>query len=530
MAEASGVVGIDDIIQKIAAVARDKGSDDFRLVIDRRPSQGAAPKRIATLDGARVEHFSAPETWVPRFIGGGMIQLKAYHVSDPSMLVGMPSYNLDGNPKDPDPSVVDRSDWLGPPVLVFPRKPDAADPLSHIAAPFTEDGSASRATGKNGEGGHPNTSAAEMRILAQSDALRKQELELGERAKRMEIEAIKRDSEARIRAAEERVKDLERRFSEERSHPVAPPQSDAVVLALADMRKAEIEARAADRAMNLRLTELQMQHQTEVAKIQADAARASGESSKVLLEALLNKPAIDPVFAKMMEKNDTSQLLSSMSTVLQNTASQHISMMGAMLDMGIGGGEKIAKPEKKSIGVQLLESLGRLLIMGGGQQGQARPAGPVFQQPQLPPAQVDAGPAVVPAPGQPGQPPTAQPAQGQPGQPPTAQPVPGGPPSIIQQIATAIQNRSATTKEVAEAILQNWSEPSVLDAIKKAGGDPRVLLDNMLTEEWLDVEENRRYGAEVIRTVLEQGIASGIIPPEVKKDIDEIVKDFIEAD
>ncbi len=519
----------DDILAVISARAKEMG-DDFRIRIERRPTIGSPPKMIATLEGARAEHFSSPETWLPKLIGGGIVQLKAYHMSDPNTVVGMPCYTLDGTPINPNVSVVEQTDWKGPSIITYPEK-SRNDQSANIAAPLPSDSPAPRVTGGNGEGGHP-PSAAEMRLLAQSEAIRKAEMDLIERKRQMEVDALKREAERERSSNQERIRELERRI-EERSK--APDGSDRFAELMMEMRRADVEARKADREIQMQLAnsqamqalemaKLQSQQQIEMAKAQAESSKAAAESNKVLLEALLNKPAIDPAIATMIGKNDTSQLLASMSSMLTNTASQNLSMMGALMDMGLIGKDQPSKPEKKNMGLQLLEGLGKLLLAPrpGGAPGQ-----PLFPQPQLAPAPAQviqqtqpnpaAGPAVTPA-----VQPQAAPASAQ------TVSVPAGP-TVLSQVVDAIKGRKASAKDIAETVLQHWNDPSILGALQEAEGDPRVLLDNILGE-WLDDKDNRKFGGEIIKIVLEQGIASNIIPEESRADIPAIVKSFEEAE
>ena len=525
----------DEIVSVLAEKAKQDG-DDFRIKIERRRTNGAPPELVSTLDGARVEHFSTPESWIPRFVGGGTLSLKAFHSSDYGKMIGMIGVNVEGQPKMPDLRVLESAEWQGPRLLVYPAAPPPRreEPISFLTTvPSTVDNGSPRTTpvGSNGGGTSSPDSYIEQRLAAKMEAIQKAELAILERSKMMEIEAARREADIRIRAAEDRSKDIERRLDEiSRRPPPAPGTDSGAVLAqmMAEMRKSDREAQmqAAQQAVEMRKAEREAQaaqaaqqqlFQLEMAKLQAENARAAAESNKVLLSALIGKPAIDPAIAEMISKNDTSQLIASMSTMLTNTASQHLNMMSAMMDMGINRQPEPPRAPKKSgwesAASVLLPVVTRMLQP---QPGQAAPQQVLAQPPPALPQGFSGiqqtAPTPAPAP-----------------VPSPSTPAPAGP-TLVERLATVIQARGASAQDIAAMIVQNFSDPSLQAAATAAKGDPRVLFDSILSADWLDVKDNRTFAAEVMKIALEQGAASGLFPAEVVPEIPTIVQSFIESE
>ena len=516
----------EEVVSAIAERAKDtaNGGDNFRVKIERRRSAAAMPELIATLDDATVDNFATPESWLPNFVGGGILTLKAFHATDQSRMIGLLNDTFPGMPRDPDLSVFDKPDWKGPRTLVFPQIKKAVEPqTSHYAAPVVP------AVGNNAPmprslsggadgGGLPND--VEARLAAKFEAIQRAELDLADRRKTMEVDAAKREADTRIRAAEDKVKDIERQLNEMRRAPpiqTGPSATDNIVALMAQMRQSDIEAKRADREMSIKLAELQQQAQIESAKLNAEATRAAAAANQTLLTHLLAKPAIDPAIMEMMAKNDTSKVLADMSSVVTASMSNQLNVMSAMMEMGYGN-QKESGPVQKIMKESGWDKAAKILtpIISRAfavQQGNAQPGQVLQQPPQQFPQQTQALPPVQPA--QPQQAPQPAPVQGQ--------------PTIIEQIADAIKTRKGSAKEIAEGILHNINDPSFIKAATAAGGDPRVLFDQILGE-WLDDAGNRIFAGEVLRITMEQGCASGIFPEETKAAILGMVQSLIESE
>jgi hypothetical protein len=525
----------EEVLARIGQV-RDASGDDFHLKIERRQSVSAFPVLIATIEGARVEHIATPESWLPKFVGGGMLQIKVFHATDRSKMVGMINDTFNSAPKEPDVSVLERPDWAGPRIAVYPPPKKAKENNSTtILVPPVDDGAVPRPLGGVDSGG-PSHSASPMEAhLAQrAQALQHAENELAERKRQMEIDAIKKEAETKARAADERVKNLERQLDEIRNRPppapvVAPASSDKTTELLLELRKMDADQRRADRDAQQEqrrveresIAEQKRQEREtnlELARIRADADKASAQAQADMLKALASKPAIDPQIMELMGKNDTSKVMSDMAAVVSTSMSNQLNVMSALMDLGMGGREpaapRIPKPSGWDSAAKILVPIITRAFAGppaGTPPGQVinQPVNPAAKTPEALPAANGANGAQAPAPEAP---------------PPV--------PPLASQIAELIKSKTKTPKEVAELILQNINDASIQTLAISSKGDPRVLFDMMLND-WLDDTTNRTYAAEILKVTLEQGIASGVFPdPDgaMLKDVPGVVKSFIDSE
>ena len=518
----------EEVLSVLADKVKDS-TDDFRVRVERRRTSGSPPELVASFDGGRIEHAATPEAWLPQLAGGGLFTVKFSHASEVSRVIGMIFVTIEAPSKSVDQKVVASSNWKGPSIMIYPApKVAPEDPVMVSAA----GDSAMPRTSPDGAGGGNHLSEVERRIAGQYEQIQRAQLALAEKQKQLEVEAARKEADMRVRAAEERTKDLERRMDQMLQHPPTPPppppaeKDNTTTMMLMEMRKSDREMALAqsqkDREFQLEMAKLQAAQAAAQAAAQQAAAAQAAESNKMLMQALFNKPAIDPVVQEMLAKNDSSQLIASMSTMLTNTASQHLNMMSAMMDMGLGGGREAAapRPAKENGWASAAKVLLPLV-----QRAIAAPAPapqPIPAQAQVVPAQqvVEVQP-VVPA----------VPSGIQ-----TSAPTPPGPAapvappavSVVAQIVGLIRGKQPPT-EIAKTVLTNLSDADLLAAVTAAGGDPRVLFDNLLGE-WLDDLENRKYCGEIIRQVLQQGVAAGVLPAEAASDVPGMVASFIESE
>ncbi len=180
--------------------AREKG-DSFRIRVQRvrSMSTGNMPENIVTMDECTVEHYAAPETWLPKLVGGGIYLLTIYHSTEPTTPIGaIAKIHVAGEPRQVDVSLVKASSWNGPKVISWAPDVEKAQPVL-----FSIPGAG------GGQGIAPQTTvpmpSASSPVYDQALESAKRELEaqkaqFTEARHRMELEAIQRDNDAKFKA------------------------------------------------------------------------------------------------------------------------------------------------------------------------------------------------------------------------------------------------------------------------------------------------------------------------------------------
>jgi hypothetical protein len=193
----------DEAIRAILEIAKEKG-DDFRMRIFRKPSLAAsAMDVVAAFDGARVEHFSTPETWLPVICGGGYYALAAMHSSDINTLVAMvvPPL-LPGQPRAADVSVMRSPSWGGPATLIFPKVADPQPTPPPGSAALYQVGGAPTDRSDAARGGHPQSSGG---APSSSEDVTAARLALLDQARRYDMERLEKMIEAQAKSAERQI-------------------------------------------------------------------------------------------------------------------------------------------------------------------------------------------------------------------------------------------------------------------------------------------------------------------------------------
>lgn len=509
MASPQTIIGQPDpqeVVAQIAKTAEDLRVDDFRVRVQRRRAGNALPEQILTLDGAKAEHFSAPETWLPRIAGGGLFMLTAFHCSNNSAPVGGPfPVQVEGPMRDPDVSVVDALDWTGPRVCVFPM-PKAVRRVASDVTPLPGGHDASPRTTA------PEPSGAGGFLQAQLAEVQRQKDALGEERQKLEIDRIRRENQLALERAERRAEEAAMRIPPP-AHESSLEKMLAGFLPLAlEWFKSERETRSVQQAeqarMQLEMAKMQSETQLAIARTQAEAqARAAEqqakaaeaqaalqaqiaakaeESNKFLLQTVLSRPQ-DEAAGK------TAELVSTMVGTTMN-------MMNTMVELGLTGNR--SEPEEPTT-LKIVREIARAVaLVTTNAAARSMP------------------PAMQPAFGQmpPGQEAQEEPEQGAPSSAPSAV----AEPTLYDKLIVAIRDTAVPSKQIAQTILQSLGDPSLIAAYSQSNGGLADLFSKDLGS-WMDVPANKDRLQNILKETVTQGVASGVFPAEVGQEIEKML-------
>lgn len=223
----------------------------FEIMLNRRDKASGFPQNIASLTGATLEHIQDAMRWVPMLCGGGEYSLNVRHTSMPGRIGGPYPFSCttDGpgmQPHAPNPMVTLRADWAGP-KLVMPAPPDPAT----LNQPQHTNGAVATTSVQTGYGmpqfpqpvPTPTPTSDRERELSQQLAdMKANQARLEAESKAAQaLDAVKRDAEARIREAEmraadmrreadQRMRDLESKFTALSQAAATPPPPKTDVL------------------------------------------------------------------------------------------------------------------------------------------------------------------------------------------------------------------------------------------------------------------------------------------------------------
>ncbi len=504
-----------------------KDGDNFRVKIFRQSTVGGGMETVATLSNATLRHFDSPEEWVPYLVGGGPIfLLNAYHFSDQTRLLGIirlfvPVDNMPPkNSGQIDPSVLTREDWMGPRKLEYPKLAPRAENGAYTALPPAPPTGAvpPHASGggfQPGAGFSPSQGSDAMHVVKQAQieqeraALNRQREELLQTQHKMELDMLRREAEARMAALEAKLTASVR---------VEQPKGldmvgliGAMAPILAPILQSSNEARA------------------QMAKMQQESAA----QIQSLMLAMMNKPAVDPMTEKLMDKmqsmmdsakKDTPQFdaVKQMMEAMGSMSTQYMEIVQAAAEMAMGG----QKPEEPPILRAVREgvkALGGVMAAGAQRQQQQQPM--PMQMPQIP------NPAAFPMPGAPQLAPQAADAPRAPAQvvpfnskPITVQPAMANPLPVsssiplIDKIEQQIRNK-ADAASIVRIFLENLNEPSIHAAIVSANESVEELFLGRLGA-WAADPDNADYVGELMREVERQGKEAGLVD-DVSEDEDD---------
>lgn len=503
----------EEIVALIAKAAEDLRVDDFRVRIQRRRPGTQLPEQILTLDGARAEHFTMPEAWLPRIAGGGLFMLTAFHCSNISQAIGGPfPVQVDGAPREVDISVMDLPDWTGPTKCIYPAPKKKTAPTVDMT-PLSGGHDASPRTTAPESAGAGGSSLMERQFAA----LQQQKEALAEEKRRMEVEAVRKEGQLALERAERKAEEALRALQ---AKPVAPPAESGIEKALAavlplalEFFKSQKESQAAAQAESLRLQMemAKMQHETQLAiartqaeaearraeaqaksaevqaQMQAQLAAKAEESNKFLLQTLLSKPQDDAA-------TKTSELVASMASTTMN-------VLNTMVELGLTGGRQ--EPEEPTALKVVREVTRGIAMMSANAAGARAPA--AMPQPQLEglPEQQEEESAPPP---------------------PEPQVLRAAEPSALRKIITAIRDTKIPPKDIARAVLGSLADPSIIAAYTAAEGNLREVFAKEL-DTWLDVPANKARLQSVLAETVTQGVAAGIFPAEAAKELEKMLED-----
>jgi len=517
----------EEVISLIAKTAEELRLDEFRVRVQRRRPGNTLPEQILTLDGAKAEHFSAPETWLPRIAGGGLFLLTAFHVSNNSQPVGGPfPVQVEGAMRDADVSVLTSDDWTGPRICVFPT------PAMNSAARRARGGAVADLTPLSG--GHdasPRTIAPEASgaggsfsaaLQAQFAEVQRQKEALAEEKRKLEVDAVRKESQIAVERAERRAEEA---VKAQRSAPPPVPVESGIEKMLAGVLplamkwfESQQESRAAEKAEQQRMQfELaKMQHETQLAiaraqseatakaaELQARAAEVQSqmqmqlaakadESNKFLLQALLNKPQDDSA-------SKTGELVASMAGTTMN-------VLNTMVELGLTGGRQ--EPEEPTALKAVREVVRGIALMSSNAAARALPAAP---------------PNMGAPPQQQQQQQQEEPAEEE--EPPAPAPLRAAEPTLYDRLVVAIRDTRTPPKDIAQTILQSLADPSLIAAYTRSGGDLRGMFAKDL-DTWLDAPANKARLRSILAETVTQGVAAGVFPEEAAKELEEMLTDI----
>jgi len=304
----------NEIIEALGAKAKADG-DQFTLKVFRRNSFGSPQTAVATFDNAQATHFHNPETWLPRLAGGGpTFVLHAHHVKEPLKMVGGPIlFSCPVSPESPAKTAIDvtlplQPGWNGPTEMSYPTKETGVtfDRAAYSAPPPGLPGTASQNLGtSNQDGGAPKTQEAyvqwqmQQQLTAEKDRLSEKTRALEEERRRLEIENIRRESDAKLKALENTI-----------TH--AQPKTDiAQIIAVITAAATPI------------VTAI-LQSNSETRKEMERARAEQTQQTQALLNQLLTRPMVDPTVLAILDKKNSEppnqmlhQVTESMGNVMQ---------------------------------------------------------------------------------------------------------------------------------------------------------------------------------------------------------------------
>lgn len=506
----------EEIVALIAKAAEDLRVDDFRVRIQRRRPGTQLPEQILTLDGARAEHFTMPEAWLPRIAGGGLFMLTAFHCSNISQAIGGPfPVQVDGAPREVDISVMELPDWTGPTKCIYPAPKKKTVPTVDMT-PLSGGHDASPRTTAPESAGVGGSSLMERQFAA----LQQQKEALAEEKRRMEVDAVRKEGQLALERAERKAEEALRALQ---AKPVAPPAESGIEKALAavlplalEFFKSQKESQAAAQAESLRLQMemAKMQHETQLAiartqaeaearraeaqaksaevqaQMQAQLAAKAEESNKFLLQYVLAKPQDDAA-------TKTSELVASMASTTMN-------VLNTMVELGLTGGRQ--EPEEPTA-LKVVREVTRGIAMMSANAAGARAPMPPQPQPQLE-----------------GLPEQQEEEESAPPPEPQVLRAAEPPPNAFRKIVTAIRDTKIPPKDIARAMLGSLADPSIIAAYTAAEGNLREVFAKEL-DTWLDVPANKARLQSVLAETVTQGVAAGIFPAEAAKELEKMLED-----
>jgi hypothetical protein len=273
-----------EALEALSRVA-DGNGNTFKLKLVRRPNAASTvTQHIATFGDASWQHIADAESWIAPFSGGGLYVLQVLDGKDQKKHYGQitPS-EITGPPRPPNPAVTKSAAWLGPVLLS-----SAADSPNGAGATalssFTLAGEPWGATGPRIQG-----DATGLSSLFQSERaeLGRKEHDLADRERRLEMDRLRAESEARSKVLEQRLADLVALSAK----PVPVPAG----LDLPGLVTGLLGAAAP-------IISAMLSNSAEARKTQMEIERARMEREREDRKAQAARPLIDPQILEIMDR------------------------------------------------------------------------------------------------------------------------------------------------------------------------------------------------------------------------------------
>lgn len=476
--------------------------DSFLVKVFRRSGAvggfGGKTESLTTLGAATVQHIVNPEIWIPKLAGGGNFILKVFANNEPGkQLGGDLIVQVPGEPIAVNPAIVKMASWNGPAEMLYPEVGQAQSaPAPYVTLPnmtVVSTPSANMAAQTPAAHNVINTgpSSAELELKEQ---LRAQQAMLAQ----MQSEIARRDSLLNEERAARRDEQLRR----EQATALSALEAKLDRLATATPAKSPGDLIATVATALTPLVQAFIQSSSETRQIMLKAQSDNQATLQALMVKSMEKPAIDPQFAAMLNQFQTQierlresdpeskNVMSQMADAFGGMMNMSMEMMKQVAESGLMGGksEPIGMTVVKEI-AKAIESFGRAsaATVGGRRRLPARTAPTALPQPPV--AATATGPQqpIVPAP-------TVAPNGF------------AGVVNPLDEIEQRIRNEE-DPKAVAAAFIACMGNPVVQAEIEEAGGIVKVFTDRL--SEWAN--DHVEYGQELLAEIERQGIAAGVM-------------------
>ncbi len=472
----------------------EQSGNNFRVKVYRKRSSAALPEHVATLDGAEVRHIANPETWLPKLCGGGNYFFMVFHAADTTTSIGghLPCM-FQGAPFDVlRLDVVRGPNWEGPLELIFPPKEDPSDRPTHISmAPVPQMPGAATVTSGMPTPAQPHSPAIDA-ALQQFQAMQAQfaqrERELIDRERRMERENDRREAEARWKEMEAKASAREAQLQVQIQAQAAKPEA-SLLKDIAPVLVPVIQQI------------IQGQNEMRAAMMKADESRA--QQQQALFQAMLQKPAIDPIVEKLVSRveglsekfhsqNQTPQhqVMAEMVATVSKATMQMVKMA---TEVSLGP----VKPSEPPVLMAIREGVKAVQALATGMQMKAPQQ---VQQPQLP-AQAPQVPSHL------GQVPIQTHSR------PVQAAVEPEQMTIVDEIERDIRMRGNPT-DIASKLINGLGDPQMQAELAKYGNSPHELFAARLGG-WVQSDPaNAIYSANLLKEIQRLGNEAGVFEPD----------------
>jgi len=268
-----------EVLDRLSQAASTNG-DSFRIKVLRRPHAASLNTvHVATFGDATWTMIANAESWLAPFAGGGLYVLQIYDGRDQRTQHGtLTPSEVPGPAREPDPRVTRAAGWIGP-VLIEGAPSTGPIPLfSGMPSLAVSPGQVPRTPSPDaGLGG-----LFDYQQRANED-LRRREIELEERARRVELDALRRGADERAAHLETQLKDLRESLSS-RASTSLPEVLSGLAALLAPVLTPIFQSMAEGRRERLELEKARLERESKLA------------------EEAKGKPLIDPAFMELLDR------------------------------------------------------------------------------------------------------------------------------------------------------------------------------------------------------------------------------------